>query len=216
MKIYVTYHPSSVIEGGFHLERYIRDDFERLKRKQLKSPRKALPRSGAKVVGFDTEYTPTGALLTAGVADSQCADAIETTDKRWIQRITPIIKRATTLVGHSVGGDLDYLVKNKLAKEAWLRGEDILDSLLLARMVDENRGKGGYALEPLLLSHFNFAQWKLATAKLLKETGDASSWTVEQRVQRCRIDAWATRILGEKLLLLARTELKDVRKLRLT
>ena len=36
-------------------------------------------------------------------------------------------------------------------KERWLRGIDVRDRLLLARMVDENRGRGGYDLETLVI-----------------------------------------------------------------
>ncbi|KKK95212.1 hypothetical protein LCGC14_2675080, partial [marine sediment metagenome] len=38
--------------------------------------------------------------------------------------------------------------------------------------------------------------WKEETAKLLKETGDASDWTPEQRRERCRLDAWASLMLA--------------------
>lgn len=84
-----------------------------------------------------------------------------------------------------------------MAKETWLRGEDLKDSLLLARMVDENRGKGSYGLEALLLSEFNYIPWKAETEKIFKKEKDARAWTPEQRRERCRIDAWATRILAE-------------------
>jgi|SRR5215831_871707 len=36
-------------------------------------------------------------------------------------------------------------------KERWLRGIDVRDRLLLARMVDENRGRGGYNVETLVM-----------------------------------------------------------------
>ena len=215
MRIYCTFHPSSVLEGGFHLENYIREDFVRLARKQLRSPSNKLPRAGTRIIGWDTEYSPTGKLLTIGLADTSRAAAIETNTDGWLKRITPIVKRARIIVGHSVEGDLDYLVRLKLAKESWLRGIDVQDSFLLARMVDENRGKGGYALEPLLLSEFNFAPWKHATAELLKKTGDASDWSVAQRTGRCRIDAWATRRLAENYFQRVTEQTKAVWKERL-
>jgi hypothetical protein len=111
--------------------------------------------------------------------------------------IKPVVKKAKVLVGHSVGGDLDHLVKLGLAKNEWLAGFNIRDSLLLARMFDENRGKGGYGLEALLISEFNFAPWKGETEKLIKATGNAADWTPEQRIARCRLDAWATHILAD-------------------
>lgn len=215
MKIYVTFHPTSVLEGGFQLEEYIREDLRRFKLKQLKPPKQALPRSGVKILGWDTEYDPRGQLLTVGLADSSRAGAIETTTHGWRSRIAPTVKRARFICGHSVDGDLDYLVKEKLAKESWLRGIDVRDSLLLARMVDENRGKGGYALESLFLSEFNYAPWKQPTAELLKKDPDASKWPVALRTERCRIDAWATRLLAERYLQRAEEQTRTVRKHRL-
>lgn len=197
MKIYVTFHPSSVLEGGFHLEEHIRSDFKRLGRKQLAAPHKSFPRRGTSVLGFDTEYGPQGNLLTVGLADSKRAEAIETSDPKWRSACADRIRSARILVGHSVDGDIDYLVKHGLAKESWLQGKDVRDSLLLARMVDENRGKGGYGLEALMLSEFNFNSWKGPTAALLKADPDAGKWPVDLRVERCRLDSWATRMLAE-------------------
>lgn len=150
------------------------------------------------MVGYDTEYDPSSNLLTIGVANKRCAVAAEVNDKKGIAQAKAIIKHAKTLAGHSITGDLDQLVKLGLAKESWLRGDAIRDSFLLARMVDENRGKGGYGLEALLLSEFNFDSWKQETEKLLKKTGNASDWSVEQRTARCRLDAWATAVLAEQ------------------
>jgi hypothetical protein len=186
VKIYVTFHPASVVEGGFHF-----------KHKQLAAPHSRFPRRGTKLLGFDTEYGAKGDLLTVGLADGRSARAIECSDPKWKGACNPIVRSSRILVGHSLAGDIDYLVKHGLAKESWVRGSDQLDSLLLARMVDENRGKGGYGLEPLMLSEFNFGSWKQPTADLLKKDPDASKWPVKLRTARCRIDAWATRILAE-------------------
>lgn len=195
MRIYATYHPSAVIEGGFQFEQRILEDLCRFSRPRLKPPVEALPRS--KSIGFDTEYAPDGSLLTVGVADSARSLALEVTEKDWLKRLKPIVKKANVLVGHSVDGDLDHLVKLKLARNDWLAGKNILDSFLLARMSDENRGKGGYGLQPLLLSEFNFSDWKAETEKLLKKNPDARLWTPEQRTARCRMDAWATKVLAD-------------------
>lgn len=216
MRIYCTFHPSSVLEGGFHFEQYIRSDFARLKQKQLRAPHKGLPRRGAKLLGFDTEYSPKGDLLTVGVSDGKCSAAIETSDPEWHRACAPIVRSSSILVGHSVDGDLDYLVKNGLAKESWLQGKDVLDSLLLARIYDENRGKGGYGLEALMLSEFNFTSWKGPTAALLKKDPDASKWPVKLRVDRCRLDAWATKLLAEHFREKLREEVKPRMVLRRT
>lgn len=194
-KCYVTYHPLSVVQGGFQFEERIVEDFKRLRRRALRSPLVQSPRE--QIIGFDSEYTPDDNLLTVGFADSTRAIALETTEKDWLKKTRKVIRYARKLVGHSISGDLDYLVRLGLAKNTWLSGKDIRDSFLLARMQDENRGKGGYGLEALFLSEFNFMSWKADTEKLIKATGNAADWSVEQRTARCRLDAWATRILAE-------------------
>jgi len=195
VKTYVSFDPSAIFYGGFELEKRIEEDFKRFAQKQIPSPLDKLPSGADRYFGFDTEYDPSGKLLTVGVADKSRSTARETQTKDWKKEIAPIIRKARVLCGHSVGGDLDYLVRAGLAKETWLAGKDIRDSLLLCRMVDENRGKGGYGLEALFLSDFNFDPWKADTEALLKKTGNASDWSVEQRTDRCRIDAWATAVL---------------------
>jgi hypothetical protein len=197
MKIFVTYDPLSVLQGGFHLEERILEDLKRHKQPKLVAPADSFPSRVSGTIGFDTEYAPDGALLTTAIADRGKAKAIETNEDRRFKTFRPFLRKAKVIVGHSITGDIDYLVKNKLAKESWLRGEDIQDSLLLARMVDENRGRGSYGLETLLLSAFNFNPWKSETEKLFKKTKDASQWSISQRTERCRIDAWATLILAE-------------------
>lgn len=197
-KCYATFHPDAVLSGGFEYEQRIVEDFERFRNKQLAPPANRPPKSdrGA-VVGFDTEYDKDSQLLTVGVADRSNAAAYEVTDAKGVEAAKKVIKHAKTLVGHSVTGDLDHLVRLGCARESWLAGVDIRDSLLLARMHDENRGKGGYGLEALLLSEYNFTPWKAETEKLIKATGNAADWSPEQRIARCRLDAWATAVLAE-------------------
>jgi len=196
-KAFGTYHPRAVLLGGFELEDKIIADFARFNKKQLQRARVGLPAPGSKRIGYDTEYLPDGGLLTIGVGTPNEAAAFEVSDKAGIQKAKRVIKHAQTLIGHSVTGDLDQLVKLGLAKETWLKGIEVRDSFLLARMVDENRGKGGYGLEALLLSEFNSTGWKQETEKLLKQTGNAADWSPEQRTSRCRLDAWATAVLAE-------------------
>lgn len=188
----VTYHPGSVLAGGFQYERRIEEDFKRMRTEVVEAPRNKLPPvvSGA-MVGFDTEYDANAVLLTVGVADTKYAFAQETPFKE----VKAVLKKAKVLCGHSITGDLDYLVRLGLARDKWLRGLDVKDSFLLARMHDENRGKGGYGLETLLLSEVNAHGWKSVTDALIKKTGNAADWTPEQRVERCRMDAWATLLL---------------------
>lgn len=193
-KCYATFHPDTVLAGGFEYEEKIVEDFRRFGKRQLPQPRNQLPAGTGTLIGFDTEYDSSGRLLTIGVADRDCAAAFEGDIKK---AISPTIKKAKVLIGHSVSGDLDYLVRLGLARDSWLRGLDIRDSLLLARMHDENRGKGGYGLEALLLSEFNSSPWKAETEKLIKATGNAADWSPEQRIARCRLDAWATWLLAD-------------------
>jgi len=83
-----------------------------------------------------------------------------------------------------------------LAKDTWIRGENVRDSLLLARMADENRGKGAYKLQPLLMAHATQNRGRTRRRKL---GFDAEKWPVELRVKRCAIDAWASAVLSEKI-----------------
>ena len=192
---YVTYHPSLVLKGEYHYEKRIEEDFRRLLQGTLKPPADQLP--DARAVGFDSEYDSEGRLLTLGVASPTEAMAIEVSGDKAPIGISKVLKKAEVIVGHSVPGDLDYLVRLGLAKDTWLRGVDIYDSLLLARMYDENRGKGAYGLETLMLSEFNTDSWKAETEKLIKATGNAADWSPEQRIARCRLDAWATIMLAK-------------------
>jgi hypothetical protein len=192
-KAYCTYAPGSVLAGGFQFEERIIEDLKRFDSAQLQQPRDGLPDRHSKCIGFDTEYDSSSKLLTLGVADTKQALAVETPFKEAKQAV----RKAKVICGHSVAGDLDYLVRLGLARNRWLRGEGVKDSFLLARMQDENRGKGAYGLEALLLSEFNSAPWKAETEKLIKATGNAADWSPEQRIARCRLDAWATRILAE-------------------
>ena len=148
-------------------------------------------------VSVDSEYSSTGELLTLGVATKEDAKAAETSDKQGMRAVAAILRKASVVCGHSIGGDLDHLVRLGLAKETWLQGVDVKDSLLLARMCEENGARGTYALENLMLAEFNVAPWKAETEKLIKKTGNAADWTPEQRIERCRLDAWATVVLAE-------------------
>lgn len=196
--MWVTYHPASVLRGGYQYEERIVEDLKRSGLKVLQNPTKSDPTlDSSQFIGIDTEYSPDRNLLTLGFADVKRSISYETTGKDWIKKAKAILKKAKVITGHNLPGDLDYLVKNKIAKEAWLKGEQIQDSLLLARMVDENRGRGSYSLGTLMLSEFNFIPWKDETERLFKKDADASKWTVAQRTERCRLDAWASLVLAE-------------------
>ena len=195
--VLVTYHPRSVLAGGFELEDGIVEDLRKFKQPKLLYPKEKWPAVKLKKLGFDSEFDKDGVLLTGGVADNHCAVAVETSDRIGMAKLGSVVKKAKVLVGHSVSGDLDHLVLLGLATDDWLRGKNVRDSFLLARMHNENGGKGAYGLETLLLSEFNTDGWKAETEKLIKKTGNAADWTPEQRIARCRLDAWATVVLAE-------------------
>ena len=114
---------------------------------------------GHKRIAFDTEYDPSGTLLTVAVSDGTSAAAAEKDATDWTE-IRRILEDSEYLVGHSVAGDLRYLADVGALRESWVTGEKCIDSLLLARMVDENRVKGGYELETLLQSIYKVQPWK--------------------------------------------------------
>jgi uracil-DNA glycosylase family 4 len=196
---FVTYHPEELLVGKQHLELEIVKDFRRVGEGTLTLPKVGLPGTDNKAV--DTEFDPDGNLLTIGLSSENLAEALETTGA-WKSIASRSLRETRVIIGHNVPGDIDMLLKNGLpVREEWLRGEDVLDSLILARMVNENRselGKGAYSLGALMHAEFNVADWKKDTDESIKETGDARLWTTEQRTERCRLDAWASYILTKQ------------------
>jgi DNA polymerase I-like protein with 3'-5' exonuclease and polymerase domains len=148
--------------------------------------------------GFDTEYAPDGEILTVGIGGLSQAVAVEPADAEFYDVLGEIAnaEEAAALVGHSVSGDVDQLVSLGLARPDWVTGKRTRDSLLLARLKDENRGKGGYDLESLLCSENNVEPWKQDTVIYSKT--DATKWPVDLRKERCRLDAWASLQLAAK------------------
>src|SRR5690349_637019 len=123
-RIYATYHPRAVLQGGFEFEDKIVADLERFNRRELQAARDRSPQIGTRRIGYDTEYDPSGKLLTVGIGTADEAAAYEVSDSRGIVQAKKVIKGAKTLVGHSITGDLDQLVALGIAKESWLRGID--------------------------------------------------------------------------------------------
>ncbi len=186
---YATYAPSAVLLGGLQYRDRIIEDLSRAGAQVLEYPVDALPTGSC--VAVDTEYAPNGDLLTLGIADDFIAAAAEV-DEPDFATVLGVLEQAddgAMLQGHSLSGDVDRLVELGVCKEAWVSGEKTWDSLLLARMANENRGKGGYELESLLTSRHNVNPWKAAT-KAYDET-DATTWPPDLRRERCRLDAWA-------------------------
>jgi uracil-DNA glycosylase family 4 len=213
--VYATYDPASVLdEGNAHLAQYVLDDMGRFAWKPLPYPKVLLPNDD--VCAVDTEYVG-DKLLTLGLADTKYAIAADVEDKDRFAALTEHLGDThvtRALVGHSVDGDIDQLVALGLGREEWVSGRLVRDTMLLEKLVDENRGmvsgqsvKGTYKLDNLLMARHNVEPWKEDTQKILDDGGTAADWTPEQRAQRCRLDAWAAAVQAETLKpMLPRTE----------
>lgn len=191
---YVTSSLSQLGTSPNELARF-EEDIARLDTPVLAHPKKALPRR-ATYLGFDTEYTP-DTVLCGAISDGKSAMTVEANQ---LGKLSPLLSKAI-LVGHNLPVDLDALLKAKvpglaLAMEQWLQGRKQRDTLLLAKLADENRGKGGYTLEALLLAAYNVSDYKHATEAL---GPDPTLWPVQLRDERCRLDSWATLKVFESL-----------------
>jgi uracil-DNA glycosylase family 4 len=212
VKFLVTYHPEKILEGATHLEEKIIKDFQRASWPKLEYPAIGLPATEAK--GLDTEFATDGSLLTVGLANKTLAEAIEAGTDSFRPVVSRSLRETKVIIGHNVPGDIDQLIKNRLpVREEWLAGKNVLDSLILARLVDENRaelGKGAYSLGPLIQSEFLVDDWKEETDDILAENNfDATKWTTEQRTQRCRLDAWGSYHLARKYVPLVDPKLRS-------
>lgn len=171
----------------------------------MKKPRLKLPvwrtPIATDVVALDTEWAPDRSLLTVGLADTEGAVSA---DKELMKPLDPsILKGARYLGGHSVPGDIDYLVALGECKHEWADGRKVLDSYILAKLVNENlgskkvNGKGPYNLERLLRRVFDVPGWKAESDSF--DPKDATTWPPDVRARRCAIDAWAAAKLIERL-----------------
>jgi uracil-DNA glycosylase family 4 len=188
--IYATYSPSAAALGGFHIRERIVEDVQRLSMPVLPWPKEECPTS--KVLGLDTEFTQDGRVLDVAVADSERSLSYEPDHPR----LGDVLKNADRVVCHSLV-DIDSLVRVGLGREDWVRGLNVRDSLLISRMADENRGKGGYELENLFLSLYRSEPWKYKTEAY--SGTDATAWPYILRAERCRIDAWAGLMVAKAL-----------------
>ena len=190
---FVYFRSSSISQLGtspHELARF-KEDLARFGRKELALPRNAVPTATGKTqyIGFDTEYTPQ-AVLCGAVSDGVSAVTVET---KQLGKLAKLLS-ASTIVGHNLPVDLDALIKArvpglKVALEQWLQGRRQRDTLLFAKLADENRGVGGYTLESLLLAQHNAVDYKAPTEAI---GPDPTQWPIPLRDERCRLDAWAT------------------------
>lgn len=193
LKAHITYHPAAVLHGALHLKKTILDDLKLITKAKIPPPDLVIPGEGTEV-GIDTEYAPDGTLLTLGAATLTKAFAVE---EFFNDPLSPIIDNTSILIGHNLPGDIDQLLKLGFKHTSWLSGVGIRDSLLMARMVDENKERGGYGLENLACAELGIDPWKGETETILKTTGDARNLTPLQRTERCRMDAWASYLLAQ-------------------
>lgn len=210
-QVYVTYDVEDLTQKGSHHNRErIKEDLLRTRKgglKKLLPPQEALP-TGT-IVSVDTEFMPNGDVVTVAAADSVHSDCSDVSRPARTRRILGSLHRAQTLVGHSVAVDIDSvlrLVKKHNVKltglENWLQGKHIYDTLALARMADENRGKGGYKLDVLLKSNHHAPEWK--EDERVTDLSNPLAWPEDYRVERCRLDAWASAVLCDELRPLAK------------
>jgi len=193
--VYTTYHPDGVISGGESLRPRIVEDFARIKWGFVPPPSVGKPRGR---VAIDMEYGPDRAFLAMAVADAEVADAYDIASGGDIEDIHEAVTGARKILGHNVAVDVDHLIQRGLGTSGLVRGESTLDTFLLAKMADENRGAGNYKLEVLLRSFFNVEPWKNKTE--IYSEYDATKWPPELRRERCRLDAWAAAKLAEPLI----------------
>lgn len=191
--VYVTYHPAAILHGASHLADRIRDDLRRVNIPVLSWPSLGDPED--RVLGVDTEFSVGDSLLTVAASGLQRGISVEADE---FDKARAALGRADAVAGHSVAQDLERLSFCGFPiKEEWLRGERVRDSLLVARMVDENALKGGYQLETLLRSFANVKEWKKDTEHLLEESGDMAAVAPELRKDRCLLDAWGALVAAK-------------------
>lgn len=206
-KVYVTYDVEEIVEKGtYHNGPRVEEDLLRARKRGLRkllSPIEALP-SGT-TISVDTEFMPDGSVVTISAADHVSSTCRDVSHRAGTRRILRSINAAESFCGHSVAVDLDSVLR--LAKsqgtqikslETWLQGKKIYDTLALARMADENRGKGGYKLDVLLRSSGHAPEWK--EDDRVTDLSRPDTWPADYRVERCRLDAWASAVLQRDLL----------------
>jgi uracil-DNA glycosylase family 4 len=190
---YVTYHPAAVLHGATHLAERIADDLRLLRVEVEKWPEERVPND--KLLAIDTEYHDRD-LLTVGIAGASSAAATDVSGLGVPSReIQAALESATAIAGHSVAGDVIQLVgAGYPVKEEWAQGRKCFDSLLLSRMGDENDLK--YELETKLLSFKRVPPWKFRTTSISEI--NALLWPADARLERCRLDAWASRAIAQE------------------
>jgi uracil-DNA glycosylase family 4 len=195
----VTYDPDAAKHGMPELERYILDDLRLAKQPMHPGPSLGQLTGRERALAIDTEFDPEGNPLTVALATDKTANVwdIGKPEYGWISDIRLRLSRAEYMIAHSSTADIDPLIRLGLAKQDWITGEKCLDSLILARMVDENKPAGSYGLEELTCALVKLRPWKGPTEAI---GHDAREWPVDLRMARCGIDAWASALVARHCL----------------
>ena len=101
--------------------------------------------------------------------------------------VSNALESSVWLAGHSIAGDITELIENGISiRESWAKGTRVLDSLLLARMRDENATS--YKLEDVAVRELGLPAWKQETAQYdwVKERNEAGRMCRRKRVDARR------------------------------
>ncbi|MCI0553801.1 MAG: hypothetical protein L0287_22865, partial [Anaerolineae bacterium] len=182
----ITYDPGSVeyATETDYLDR-IYEDVRRLTLPRINWPKDHLTTS--KTIGFDAEFRHENNIMKVtdlSIADDTCAVRLGPE-----HQVKNLFESCRVLHGHVIGGDLTALSLFNVKREDWYRGENVLDSYICARLADENRGKGNYRVDSLLLAERNTPAWKHKTDDI--SVDDPTKWPDDLRHERVRLDAWA-------------------------
>lgn len=201
--VYGTYDPQGIIDGAYFNRPRLKEDVLRCKVGGL--PRLSVPHSSlsrSTTLGVDSEFCTDGLVVTLSAASAMEGTSADSSNTTKSDALLRRIGQGRVLQGHSTSVDVDSVLR--LARErnvplksieAWVQGRQLQDSLLLSRMTDETRGKGGYKLENLLRSSFHTPLWKDTDEDL--DLSDPTTWPTDYRLERCRMDAWASSVLCE-------------------
>lgn len=196
--VFITYHPRSTLysrEGKTISPQLILEDLRRAADPTTQPPGFTLPAGSPRVVAIDAEWSKDGTVTTASVATTEACLAVEGYPDFF--RLAPVLRGASWLAAHSAAQDIEKLIGLHLPiRESWAKGEQVLDSVLLARMTDENLPS--YKLEDLLSGFCTIDGWKQETESELKKSEDMGTIDAELRSRRCAIDAWAAAKIVEK------------------
>jgi uracil-DNA glycosylase family 4 len=184
IRITATWHPASTLyKDGKERAKQIAEDLQWLMsfRGYVDGPEKAWPDHDGPAVALDLEFD--GAkYVTLGLAWGNKANSHEEP----LTTFEP--SRLSYCAGHNVHDDIAIAQANGATiPREWITGEKVLDSMMLARLYDENLNS--YGLEDLAVSMLNIKPWKKPTEDIGVK---CLEWPTELRMERCRLDAWAS------------------------